>query len=154
MLYGKLCWNFNLKFYCSPHSFYQMAHFILTYALPERFTDIYSKSNKLRESAFSFGFIAHKFQQKVTLKLTSVKGYLTKEKLKVERSIWLNHLQTHKRSLYNQNTRRVTRNFSGQGRFLKIRALRQILNQQHTNERPRREKFWRFFFLYTLKTAF
>ena len=41
--------------------------------------------------------------------------------------------------------RRVTRNFSGQERFLKIRALRQIFNQQHTKERPRREKFWRFF---------
>ena len=50
--------------------------------------------------------------------------------------------------------RRVTRNFSGQGRFLKIRALRQIFNQQHTKERPRREKFRRFFSYIRLKQHF
>ena len=41
--------------------------------------------------------------------------------------------------------RLVTRNFYGQWRFLKIRALRLTFNLQHTKERPRREKFWRFF---------
>ena len=48
--------------------------------------------------------------------------------------------------------RRVTRNFSGQGRFLKIRALRQIFNQQHTKEKPRRENFRRFFSYIRLKS--
>ena len=48
--------------------------------------------------------------------------------------------------------RHVTRNFSGQGRFLKIRALRQIFNQQHTKEKPRRENFRRFFSYIRLKS--
>ena len=43
----------------------------------------------------------------------------------------------------------VTRNFSGQGRFLKIRSLRWKNNLQHTRERPLIEKFQRFFFLDT-----
>ena len=42
--------------------------------------------------------------------------------------------------------RHVTRNFSGQWRFLKIRALRLTFNLRHTKEMPRREKFWRFFY--------
>ena len=50
--------------------------------------------------------------------------------------------------------RSVTRNFSVQGRFLKIRALRQILNQQYTKERPSREKFGRFFSYIRLKQHF
>ena len=50
--------------------------------------------------------------------------------------------------------RRVTRHYSGQGRFLKIRAFRQIFNQQHTKERPRREKFRRFFSYIRLKQHF
>ena len=50
--------------------------------------------------------------------------------------------------------RRVTRNFSGQGKFLKITALRQIFNQQHTKERPCREKFRRFFSNILLKQHF
>ena len=44
--------------------------------------------------------------------------------------------------------RHVTRNFSGQGRFLKIRALRQIFNQQHTKEKPRGRTFGDFFPIY------
>ena len=49
---------------------------------------------------------------------------------------------------------RVTRNFSLQGRFLKIRALQQIFNQQHTKEMLRREKFRKFFFYIRLKRHF
>ena len=50
--------------------------------------------------------------------------------------------------------RRVTRNFSGQGRLLKIRALWWIFNLQHTKERPRREKFRIFFSYIRLKQHF
>ena len=49
---------------------------------------------------------------------------------------------------------RVTRNFSLQGRFLKIRALQQIFNQQHTKEMLHREKFRKFFFYIRLKRHF
>ena len=51
-------------------------------------------------------------------------------------------------------SRRVSRSFSGQGRFLKRRTLRQTFNLQHTKETPRREKFWKFFSQIRLKRHF
>ena len=48
---------------------------------------------------------------------------------------------------------RATRDVSEQGRFCGIRALRQTFPQKYKKRRPRREKFWSFFFQTLLKTT-
>ena len=51
------------------------------------------------------------------------------------------------------STRRATRSFSAQKRFLEIRPLRETFQLQQTNKRHYGEKFYVFFYLGTPKTA-
>ena len=50
--------------------------------------------------------------------------------------------------------RRATWNFSGQGMYRGIWAFWQRFRQKHKKRTLRREKFWKFFLLDTLKTTF